>query len=224
MSLYINGRARELDIREIGNLLPFEFAVSSARQHIERLLNRHQVEVPASDVGPAKRQRAAVAIDVRADGRQQVVSISPYRAETSLYKPKRAITSTLSRGDTLSSSTEAFEAVTEDSPPTFAFKTDFAGIGLSLLNKRLVEVVYLTLQGLRLEYTQSETSRGVSLACEVIQLDNQLQEGLYPVVLQPSPLPKKKNGALGAPPVVQLSFIVLNDQGAVLDWLAHGDF
>lgn len=112
---------------------------------------------------------------------------------------------------------DAYEVKTQatESTPKFVFKVDFDGVGLSLLNKRLVEVVYLTLQGIRIEYTQSDTAQGIVFSCESVQIDNQLQEGLYPVVLQPTPLPRSNgnNGPIRAPPVIQVSLIVLNDNG-----------
>ncbi|EJD47755.1 vacuolar protein sorting-associated protein vps13 [Auricularia subglabra TFB-10046 SS5] len=189
ITLFINGRVREVDILEIGNLPPFEF--------------------PLPPDARGDRRRAAVSIDVRAEGKRQILTISPYRAETSLYKPRRSAVGTLSRQDTLSS-VEGFEAVTQDALPTFIFKLDFDGLGVSLVNKRLVEVVYLTLQGIHIEYSMSSTSQGISFHCQTIQLDNQLQEALYPVVLQPTPL-SRNNSPIGAPPTIQVSLIVLND-------------
>lgn len=135
----------------------------------------------------------------------------------SLYRRRTTLNAgTISRQGSMSSlGVDAYEVKTQavESKPTFVFKLDFDGVGLSLLTKRLVEVVYLTMQGIRIEYTQSETAQGIVLSCENVQIDNQLQEGLYPVVLQPTPLPRDSNGAMRPPPVIQLSLIVLNDQG-----------
>lgn len=110
------------------------------------------------------------------------------------------------------SSQEAFEAVTEEVAPTLAFKLDFEGIGMSLINRRLVEVVYLTVQQLKFEYTSSPVAQAVNLSVGSLQIDNQLHDGAFPVVLQPTPLSRElKNAA--ALPTVQGSVIWLNDQG-----------
>lgn len=162
------------------------------------------------------RGRPAVSVDVRADGKRQVLTVSDFVEEKSLYRRRTASTAgTLSRQDTFTSlGVDAYEVKTQalESAPSLVFKLDFDGVGLSLLNKRLVEVVYLTMQGIRVEYTLSQSAQGIVFSCENIQIDNQLQEGLYPVVLQPTPLPRN-NGPIRSPPVVQVSLIVLNDNG-----------
>lgn len=110
------------------------------------------------------------------------------------------------------SSQEAFEAVTEEVAPTLAFKLDFEGIGVSLINRRLIEVVYLTVQQLKFEYSSSPVAQSVNLSVGSLQIDNQLHDGAFPVVLQPTPLSRElKNAA--ALPTVQGSVIWLNDQG-----------
>lgn len=113
------------------------------------------------------------------------------------------------------SSQEAFEAVTEEVPPTLAFKLDFEGIGVSLINRRLIEVVYLTVQQLKFEYTSSPVAQAVNLSIGSLQIDNQLHDGAFPVVLQPTPLSRELKNA--APlPTVQGSVIWLNDQGGLV--------
>ena len=159
------------------------------------------------------RQRTrAVSLDVRADGHKQVLRVTNYNAEQSLYKPKRADTSGLARSDTTISSAEAFEAVTEEILPTFTFDVDFAGIGVSLVNRRMVEVVYVSMGTLKFEYSDSAVAQAINLSCGALEIDNQLHDALYPVVLQPTPIVKENNG-LAALPTVQASIIWLKDQG-----------
>lgn len=154
----------------------------------------------------------AVSLDVRADGHRQILSITNYSAEHSLYKPRRRSTGSLARSDTMSSSQEAFEAVTEEITPTLTVNIAFAGIGLSLMNRKLVEVVYLSVNTLAFEYTSSDVAQAVTLTCGTVQIDNQLHDALFPVVLQPSPVSKGSSG-VAALPTVQASFIWLNDEG-----------
>ncbi|EEB98547.1 hypothetical protein MPER_01922, partial [Moniliophthora perniciosa FA553] len=184
--LTYNGFKRVVNVMEIGALVPFKF-----------------------------NEGRTVSLDVRADGRKQILRITNYNAQHSLYKPKpRSVTGSLSRQDTVSSSVEAFEAVTEEIPPTFGFKVDFAGIGISLVNKKLTEVIYLLMDKLSFEYTASPTARAFNLSCGTLQVDNQLHDGLFPVILQPTPVPKESN-TVAALPTVQASVILLNDE-------AHG--
>ncbi|CAK5280530.1 unnamed protein product [Mycena citricolor] len=187
--LSINGFRRVIDVMEIGDLVPFKF-------------NDNQ-------------KSRIVSLDVRADGPRQVLRITNYNPEVSLYKPKRANSTPLQRQDTISGSTEAFDAITEEAPPSFAFTVDFAGIGISLINKKMVEVVYVSLNALKFEYTDSAVAHAVTLSCGTLQIDNQLHDALYPVIIQPTPIPKGNNGGTAALPTVQGSVIWLKDQ-------AHG--
>lgn len=89
---------------------------------------------------------------------------------------------------------------------------DLCGIGVSLVNKRMVEIIYATIDNLKFEYTDSTTARAINLSCGHLQVDNQLHDALYPVILQPTPIPKDASG-VGALPTVQASTIWLKDQG-----------
>ncbi|PPQ64275.1 hypothetical protein CVT24_008413 [Panaeolus cyanescens] len=185
--LSIADARRVVDIMEIGDLIPFKFN--------------------------AQGRTKAVSLDVRADGDQQILRITNYNAEYSRYKPRhRSSTATsLVRQDTMSSSTEAFEAVTKEVSPSLSILVDLAGVGISLINRRLVEVVYLTAGGIKFEYTNSTVAQSITFSCSSLQLDNQLHEALFPVILQPTPIPKESSG-IGALPTVQASIIWLKDQ------------
>ncbi|KAE9408077.1 vacuolar protein sorting-associated protein vps13 [Gymnopus androsaceus JB14] len=181
--LNINGSQRTIDPMEIGDLVPFKFIQGQKAK--------------------------AVSLDVRADGHKQVLSITNYNAEQSLYKPKRTNTAgSLTRQDTTSSSVEAFEAVTEEVVPTLGFNVQFSGIGVSLVNRKLVEVIYVSLNSLSFEYTNSSVAQAFNVSCGTVQIDNQLHDALYPVILQPTPLPKDS----AALPTVQASIILLKDE------------
>ncbi|KAF7339474.1 hypothetical protein MSAN_02161700 [Mycena sanguinolenta] len=186
--LNINGFRRVVDVMEIGDLVPFKF-------------------------NDGQRNRV-VSLDVRADGQKQVLRITNYNPERSLYRPKRASSMPLSRQDSITASTEAFDAVTEEVSPSLAFTVDFAGIGISLVNKKMVEVIYVSMLALKFDYTNSAVAQAVNLSIGTLQIDNQLHDALYPVILQPTPIPKESNGTT-ALPTVQASVIWLKDQ-------AHG--
>lgn len=183
--LSINGFRRVIDVMEIGDLVPFKF-------------NDNQ-------------RNRVVSLDVRADGHKQVLRITNYNPEFSLYKPRRANSVPLSRQDTISGSAEAFDPITEEVLPSLAFTVDFAGIGVSLVNKKMLEVIYISLNVLKFEYTNSMVAQAVNISCGTLQIDNQLHDALYPVILQPTPIPKESNGNT-ALPTVQASVIWLKDQ------------
>ncbi|KAG6381178.1 vacuolar protein sorting-associated protein 13 [Boletus reticuloceps] len=185
LMLTINDARRVVDIMEIGVLVPF------------RLQDRQRAR--------------AVSLDVRADRHKQILRITPYVAERSLYKPKHRTTSSLSRSDTLGS-VEAFEAVAEDVAPTLKVEVELAGIGISLINRKMIEVVYASLDSLHFEYSNTPASQAVTLCCGSLQVDNQLHDALYPVLLQPSPVSKEVSGTAAVPSTIQASVVWLKDQ------------
>lgn len=118
----------------------------------------------------------------------------------------------ITRQDTLSSSAEAFEVIAEEVVSTLSFTLDVAGIGVSLINRRLVEVIYVTMDALRFEYANTTVAQSVNLSCGSVQIDNQLHDALFPVILQPTPI-NKESADVGALPTIQASLIWLKDKG-----------
>ena len=120
---------------------------------------------------------------------------------------------TISRQDTVSSSAEAFEAITEEIASSLTFLLDLPGLGVSLVNKRMVEVVYVAMDAIKFEYTNSTVAQSINLSLGTLQIDNQLHEAIFPVILQPTPIAKESSG-VAALPTAQASVIWLKDQGA----------
>ena len=131
-----------------------------------------------------------------------------------MYRPRHRTSVSIARQDTSASSQDAFEAVTEDIPPTVMFTLDLEGIGLSLMSRKMLEVVYLSMNSLKFEYSSSPVAQAVNLSLGTLQIDNQLHDAIYPVLLQPTPIPKEAS-AVASPPTIQASVIWLNDQGRI---------
>lgn len=109
---------------------------------------------------------------------------------------------------------EVFEAVAEDVPPSLTFNIDFSGIGVSMVNRKVVEVLYVSLKQIKFTYSNSPIAHSLTLTCGHVQVDNQLHDAIFPVILQPTPIAKEANG-ITALPTVQASLILLKDE-------AHG--
>ncbi|KAJ7597035.1 vacuolar protein sorting-associated protein 13 [Mycena floridula] len=184
----IKGSHRRVDVMEIGDLVPFNFKEGQ--------------------------RSLAVSLDVRAEGQKQVLRITNYNADLSLYKPKHR-SSTLSgstpKPDSTNSSVEVYEAVTDEVPPTMSFSVDFAGIGISLVNRKLIEVLYISMDTLSIEYSNTPVAQSVTVSCGTLQIDNQLHDAIFPVILQPTPIAKDSK-SVAALPTVQASVIWLKDQ------------
>ncbi|SNX84266.1 related to VPS13 - involved in regulating membrane traffic [Melanopsichium pennsylvanicum] len=189
IKLVINGRERNINMLEIGSLLPFKFPSSDGR--------RSQV----------------VSLDVRADGPTQTLVLSNYEEELSNFKMKRQ-NSTFSRSDTVSSVGSrdgGFVAVDVDTNILTAFNLELEGVGISLINQNIQELAYVSFRGLELHYTESEVTTAVNVICKWIQIDNQLFGGLFPIVLYPTVLPKDGKD-LEVHPTLQASVIMLKDE------------
>lgn len=189
IKLVINGRERNVNILEIGSLLPFKFASADGRGS------------------------RVVSLDVRADGPTQTLVLSNYAEELSNFKLKRQ-NSTFSRTDTVSSvaSRDAgFVAVDVDTNILTAFNVEFEGVGISLINQNVQELAYVSFRGLEMHYTESEVTTAVNVICKWIQIDNQLFGGLFPIVLYPTVIPKDGKD-LEVHPTLQASVIMLKDE------------
>lgn len=156
------------------------------------------------------RSARALSLDVRADGPSQVLCVTNYEEEHSMYRLKRRDTG-ISRAGTTATGTE-FEAIQENVPPSLILKLDLEGLGVSLINKKLTEVVYFSIRELKFDYAYSATAQSFNIACGMIQVDNQVHGAYFPVLLQPTPINKQARGA-GALPTLQASIILLNDSG-----------
>ncbi|KIR30243.1 vacuolar protein sorting-associated protein vps13 [Cryptococcus deuterogattii LA55] len=168
------------------------------------------MKVPSTS---ANIRSATVSIDVRADGGSQLLTISPYNEETSVYKPTRpggAIRRSESTAS-LSSSTVAFETISVSEKPTMNITVELEGIGISVISRRPDELLYISLRGLKLGYSDYPQYYDVFVDCKWIQIDNQLFGGLFPIIFYPTVVPKDGK-ELESHPTLQSSVTVLKDQ------------
>ncbi|KAJ9635099.1 Vacuolar protein sorting-associated protein 13 [Coniosporium tulheliwenetii] len=121
-------------------------------------------------------------LNVIADGPTQTLVLSNYKASKSLYKQKS--------GNASKSTTEGFEVKEQETDVTFKAQLRLAGVGISLINRQLKELVYLTLRDIELKYNESALYQTVNTTIKWIQIDNQLYGGIFPIVFYPSVVPK----------------------------------
>lgn len=161
----------------------------------------------------ANKRSTTVSIDVRADGGSQLLTISPYNEETSVYKPTRPGAGIRRSESTtsLSSSTVAFETISVSEKPTMNITVELEGIGISVISRRPDELLYFSLRGLKLGYSDYPQYYDVFVDCKWIQIDNQLFGGLFPIIFYPTVVPKDGK-ELESHPTLQSSVTVLKDQ------------
>lgn len=146
---------------------------------IAEIGNLIPMRVPGAQGNPRTK---IIDLNVVADGPTQTLVLSNYKASTSLYKQKSASAS--------SSTTSGFEVKEQDSDVTMRAQLRFAGVGISLINSQLRELVYVTWRDIELKYTDSQLYQTIALTVKWIQIDNQLYGGIFPLIFYPSVVPK----------------------------------
>ncbi|KAI9714321.1 MAG: hypothetical protein M1820_000282 [Bogoriella megaspora] len=154
--------------------------------------NKKERRVKLAEIGnqipfkipPAQGQNKGRIIDINvvADGPTQTLVLSNYKPSKSLYRQKTG---------TASQSTAAgFEVKDIESDTTLKAQLRLAGIGVSLVNQQLKELLYLTLRDIELKYTDSKLYQTLNSTIKWIQIDNQLYGGIFPILFYPSVVPK----------------------------------
>jgi vacuolar protein sorting-associated protein 13A/C len=175
------------------------------------------------------RNATEVSTEISADGNSQLLVISYYNSETSLYKPARRGHGAMRRSDSTDSiSTQQYETEPVSAKPNMTISVELEGVGLSVITKSAAELFYLSLRGLNVTYSDYPTYYEGNVDCKWIQIDNQLFGGLFPIILYPTVIPKDGK-ELESHPTLQTTVAILKDQcmcpctylfGA--DSIAHG--
>lgn len=121
-------------------------------------------------------------INVVADGPTQTLAISNFKASKSLYKQKQ--------GSAQQSIATGFEIKEQNDDVDFKIHLRFAGLGVSLINSQLRELIYMTLKETEIKYTESPLNQNFTITIKWIQVDNQLYGGIFPILFYPSVVPK----------------------------------
>ncbi|KAJ8612728.1 hypothetical protein MRB53_037304 [Persea americana] len=162
MILNVRGKERVVKLAEIGQQLP--------------------MRLPPGEDGRQK----VLDVDVVADGPRQTLILSNFKQSQSLYKIKTG----RSTQSSAQQSTIGFEIKEQDSEVTLRAQMRFAGIGISLVNTQLRELLYVTFREIDFKYNESKLYQTISLTTKWIQIDNQLYGGIFPILLYPSVVPK----------------------------------
>lgn len=194
-----HGRKREVQLGEIGNLKPM------------RLPNYKNNG--ASNI---------VDLNVIADGPTQALMITNYDAKLSLYKLREQNNNASSRSlPETASSTDKFEIKhTEDEKINNKLMLHIKGVGISLINTRLQELMYISMDGLELRYNDSDIYKTLSWKIKWLQIDNQLYDASYPNLLYPVTVMRQSDD-LNKHPVISGSISKVNDDSYGLPYFKH---
>ena len=133
-------------------------------------------------VGQGK-QPKIIDINIAAEGPTQTLVLSNYKPSKSLYKQKAG---QASQGSVAT----GFEVKEIDTDVAFKAQVRFAGIGISLVNRKLRELLYLTFREIELKYSDSKLYQTLQSTIKWVQIDNQLYGGIFPILFYPSVVPK----------------------------------
>ena len=198
------GRRREVQLAEIGNLKPM----------------RIPGETPNS-------KPSIVDLSVVADGPTQALLITNYDPKVSLYKlrEKRSTsTDILTQSSTsILTPNDVFETKEEDEKLFTKIIVNVKGLGISLVNIHLQELVYININGIELRYNDSELYRTLSWKLKWLQIDNQLFGTNFTNVLYPTNIPKD-NKELEIHPVISGSISKVKDDSFGIPYFKHATF
>jgi vacuolar protein sorting-associated protein 13A/C len=159
--LVCRGKERHVKLNEIGPLIPMKIS--------------HGRGSPTQSI---------IDLRIEAEGPTQTLVLSNYRPSKSVYRQQKPMSSQTSV------STTGFEVKEISSEVTFKAQLRLGGIGISLINHHLKELVYLTFRDIEVKYEESKLYQTLSTAIKWIQIDNQLYGGIFPILLYPSVVPK----------------------------------
>ncbi|KAJ9613902.1 Vacuolar protein sorting-associated protein 13 [Cladophialophora chaetospira] len=160
--LTARGKERYVKLAEIGNLIPIKLP-------------------PDDNGGPMK----VIDVNIIADGPTQTLVLSAFKQSKSLYRQKTGLTTA-----SQTSLNQGFEVKQIESEVNFKAELRLAGIGISLVNSKLKELMYITFREMDLKYGDSKLYQTVNFTVKWIQIDNQLYGGIFPILLYPSVVPK----------------------------------
>ncbi|KAK2804138.1 hypothetical protein FQN50_006680 [Emmonsiellopsis sp. PD_5] len=158
--LVCRGKERHIKLAEIGNLIPMKIP-------------------PLQEQGPPK----IIDLNISADGPTQTLVLSNYKPSKSMYRQQNVLSSQ-------SSVSSGFEVKDIKSDVTFKAQLRLGGIGISLINQKLKELVYFTFRDIEFKFSESKLYQTVDTTIKWIQVDNQLYGGIFPILLYPSVVPK----------------------------------
>jgi vacuolar protein sorting-associated protein 13A/C len=174
------------------SVMPYAWDFPAARKkevilscgRVERAVRLTEIGTPPPMKLPSTQttRGSVIELNITADGPTQTLKISNFKQSHSLYRQKTAAAT--------QSAQSGFEMKVLDTEITLTARLHFAGVGISLINRQLKELVYVTLRDLDLKYSDSALYQTVKATIKWIQIDNQLYGGIFPLILYPSVVPK----------------------------------
>ncbi|KAJ2786527.1 Vacuolar protein sorting-associated protein 13 [Coemansia interrupta] len=233
------GSTRRVNLQEIGEQRPFIYGKPPLPPR--RGTGTSALPSTTATAAAAAANRAIVDytmnVEVVAAGPRQVLRLTSYAPEHSLYTPQlnaiqEANASRIARSSTQQTtattsssrrgtSDERFEVVNADERTNFVFRLALeGGIGVSLINKYSSEILFVTLADVELKYTDSTSNQTFKLTVKWVQIDNQIYGAVYPIVLYPTTLGVAMAG-VSSPPAIQAVAVRAKDNSYGVEYFKY---
>lgn len=158
--LTCRGKERHIKLAEIGNLIP--------------------MKIPPTQAGEPQR---IIDLSIAAEGPTQTLVLSNFKSSKSMYRQQKGQASQ-------SSVSAGFEIKEENSDINFKAQLRLGGVGVSLINQNMKELLYATFRDIEVKLRESKLYQTLDTTIKWIQIDNQLYGGIFPMLLYPSVVPK----------------------------------
>ncbi|KAJ2887432.1 Vacuolar protein sorting-associated protein 13 [Coemansia asiatica] len=236
------GSTRRISLQEIGEQRPFIYGKPQLPPRRSTGSSALSSSAAAAALASRTISEYTMNIEIVAAGPRQVLRLTSYAPENSLYTPQlQAIqevaasriqrsstqqtsataTSTSASSSRRGTADERFEVVDADEKTNFIFRFALeGGIGVSLINKYSSEILFMTLADVELKYTDSTSNQTFKLTVKWIQIDNQIYGALYPIVLYPTTLGVAMAG-VSSPPALQAVAVRAKDNSFGVEYFKY---
>ncbi|KAI9502126.1 hypothetical protein BX070DRAFT_20733 [Coemansia spiralis] len=235
------GSIRRVSLQEIGEQRPFVYGKPSlpARRGTASTAVTMLSTSAAAAIASRTLVEHTMNIEIAAVGPRQVLRLTGYTPENSLYAPQLqgiplasssrvtrtpTVQSTISASSTrrsTSSAEDRFEVVEADEKTNFVFRLGLeGGIGISIINKYSSEIMFATLADAEFKYTDSTSNQTFKLTVKWIQVDNQIYGALFPIVIYPTTLGVAAAG-VSSPPALQAVVVHAKDSSYGVEYFKY---
>ncbi|KAI9340870.1 hypothetical protein BDR26DRAFT_820276 [Obelidium mucronatum] len=185
----VNGKERQIDVREIGHLVPFKY--------------------PTPD---GTGRGGTMTIQVHAEGPTLVISLGTYNESNSMYKRLsiRGGSSSVTAAD------EGFQKLNKEVKEQMTLQIRLEGIGISVIDRQVKELLYASAKNIEFAYVDTSMAQSITFSINWLQIDNQRYGSLDPIFLYPSVLPKE--GEESFHPVLMASLSKSKDSSYGVDF------
>ncbi|OBA25264.1 DUF1162-domain-containing protein [Hanseniaspora valbyensis NRRL Y-1626] len=165
--------------------------------------------VVTSEINGVK-ERSFIELNILADGPTLVLVFTKYNPEVSLYK--------INNYEKHMSNENLKRASAQNISTIILFNVN--GVGISLINKKLEEILYSKIKGIELRYNNSKIYKSISWKVKFLQVDNQLFEDNIKNVLYPTVVTDRKDD-MDKHPVFSGSITRVNDETTGMTYIKH---